>query len=273
MSDPSMYAPVSAQDAARLAQQRAERRATCNTALLAVAALCLAILVGRGGSPAGSRGAPPALSDVPGLPRLAFTEPGAAPEDWDSTGEGPMPLWYHLPTGRVWADVSGSLDQDILVVEQVTQGVGVRGLWDAGSIISQRLINFRRVGPKILLVAIETAHRSSEPEVTSSVEQSFANSVMWTFAAQEDGDGLYIDLTPYVMRDSEGSGLIGALRGRGGSYSVDQARSVINKQKVKSRPLFSCVETNLTYVDPRGGARGLGIYSVPMIILCHCSTT
>ena len=194
MSDPSMYAPVSAQDAARLAQQRAERRATCNTALLAVAALCLAILVGRGGSPAGSRGAPPALSDVPGLPRLAFTEPGAAPEDWDSTGEGPMPLWYHLPTGRVWADVSGSLDQDMLVVEQVTQGVGVRGLWDAGSIISQRLINFRRVGPKILLVAIETAHRSSEPEVTSSVEQSFANSVMWTFAAQEDGDGLYIDL-------------------------------------------------------------------------------
>ena len=256
-----MYAPVSAQDAARLAQQRAERRATCNTALLAVAALCLAILVRRSGLPAGSRGATPALPDVPGLPRLAFTDPGAAPEDWDSTGEGPMPLWYHLPTGRVWADVSSSLDQDMLVVEQVTQGVGVRDLWDAGSVISQRLINFRRVGPKILLVAIETAHRSSEPEVASSVEQSFANSVMWTFAAQEDADGLYIDLTPYVMRDSEGGGLIGALRGRGGSYSVDQARSVINKQKVKSRLLFSCVETNLTYVDPSGGARGLGIYS------------
>lgn len=254
-----MYAPVSGQDAIRVAQQRAERRATCNTVLLAVAAICLAILVGRSGSPAGSRVAPPAVSDVPGLPHLAFTDPGAAvEEDWESMGEGPMPLWYHLPTGRVWADVSSSLDQDMLVVEQVTQGVGVRGLWDAGSIITQRLVNFRRVGPKILLVAIETVHRSSDPDVTSSVEQSFANSVMWTFAAQEGVDGLYIDLTPFVLRDSEGSGLIGSLRGRGGTYYVDEARSVINKQKVKSRTLFSCVETNLTYVDPSGGARSLG---------------
>lgn len=252
-----MYAPVSEADAVRVAQRRAQRHAVCNTVLLAVSALCLAVILGRGGDGDGARQAPSLATEVPGLPRVAFTDPGGDPEDWESMGEGPMPLWYDLRTGRVWANVQGSLDQDMLVVEQVTQGVGVRGLWDAGSIITQRLVNFRREGPKILLVAVETVHRSSDPGVTSSVEQSFANSVMWTFAAQEDEDGLYIDLTPYVLRDSEGSGLIGSLRSRGGDYYVDQARSVINKGKVKSRALFSCVETNLTYVDPSGGARGL----------------
>lgn len=255
----SMYEPVSESDKLKVAQQWQQRHAVCNTTLLGFSALFLAIIVGR--SDDADR---PSLRDtVPGLPPIAFSNPGLEPGNWEAMGEGPMPLWYHLPTGRVWGDVAGSLDQDMLVVEQVTQGVGVRGLWDAGSIVAQRLINFRREGPKVLMVAIETVHRSSDPEVVSSVEQSFANSVLWTFAANtvmshpEDTSGLYIDLTPYVLRDSEGSGLIGSLKNRGGNYHVDRARSIVNRNKVKSRPLFSCVETNLTYVDPGGGAPGL----------------
>ena len=167
-----------------------------------------------------------------------------------------MRLWQHRPTGRVWADVSGCLGVDLLLVEQVTKGVGVRGLWDAGSVIYQQLVHLRREGPKVLLVAIQTTHRSSDPAVQSSVDQSFADSVMWSFAALDDiaGEaelpGLFIDLTDWSLRDAEGSGLVGALKNRGGAFSVDIARSVLDPVKSKARPLFSCVEAKLTFTDP-----------------------
>jgi hypothetical protein len=272
----SMYAPVSANDARRIAQRRATAQSACNTLLLCVCAICLAVILGGGGGGGGDDGgAPPSLGPgamaVPGLPNILFTDPATGTDgEWEAMGGGPLPIYLHTPTGRAWADVAGSLEQDLLLVEQVTQGVGVRGTWDAGSVISQRLVNLKRVGPKILLVALEYAHRASDPEVQASVEQSFANSVMWTFAAQDktaQGAGLYIDLTDWVLRDTDGSpetqgfrtlaGLSEVLNRRGGDWHVNVARSLINTDKLKSRPQFSCVETNLTYVDDTASATGL----------------
>ena len=254
----SQYEPVSEAD-----RPAFQAQAYCNTALLLASAVLLATIAAKDEDGGGEGFAQPTLgSAVPGMSPLAFSDAG---EDGDWAGlsggdddDAPMPLWLHEPTGRVWADVGDVLETDLLMVEQVTQGVGVRGLWDAGSVITQRLVNLRRVGPKVLLVAKETAHRASDPAVQSSVEQSFANSVMWSFAAQEDDGDLYIDLTDWALRDSEGSGLIGSLRRfGGGDFAVDKARSIVNRAKTKSRPMFSCVESNLTYTDPSlpGAAR------------------
>ena len=258
----SMYAPVSEADAVRVAQRRAQRHAACNTALLAVSAILLATIMGKGPAGDGAR-LTPSLSDaVPGLPAVLFTDPGQGDYgDWQSMGEGPLPLWYHHPTGRAWADVSGSLEVDLLFVEQVTGGVGIRGMWDVGQLLGAgTLVNFKRYGLKVMLVAQELAHRASDPEVQRSVEQSFADSVLWAFPAHDaaDGSGLYVDMTDFVMQDSMNQPqLIGSLKSRGGDYAVDIARSVIHLKKLKSRPNFSCIETNLTVVAEGRTASGL----------------
>ena len=172
------------------------------------------------------------------MPLNAYVAPSQAVADWQYLGDPaeaeppPMRVWQHLPTGRVWAEVSKSLDTDLLLVEQVTQGVGVRGLWDAGSVIYQKLVRLHRQGPKVLLIGMQTVHRSSDPTVQPTVDQSFANSVLWSFAAHDaDGGssqqaptppagGVFIDLADWSLRDASGSGLIGALaRQSGGTFS------------------------------------------------------
>eukprot|EP01043_Picozoa_sp_COSAG02_P026416 COSAG02_NODE_1521_length_12162_cov_3.464147_8_plen_171_part_00 len=154
----SIYAHVSQVSTMRAAQRREQLQATCNTVLLALSALFLAMILSR--SPPQRHRPLGQLSDaVPGLPEVLFTNPetGKAGE-WESMGEGPLPLWYHHPTGRAWADVSVSLDQDLLFVEQVTGGVGIRGMWDVGELLGSGLVvKFRVLGPKVLLVAQQLA--------------------------------------------------------------------------------------------------------------------
>ena len=193
-------------------------QAVMNTAFLFLSAVFLAVIAARSGG-GGEERERSLATEVPGLPRRSFFLDEDT-EHWEAAGadDVPMPLWHHTPTGRVWADVAGVLDTDLLFVEQLTQGVGIRqspafgGLtssWDAGSPLSQDLVHFRRVGPKVLLVALQTVHRASDADVRSSVEQSFAQSVLFSFAAHESEDGrLGIDLTELVLRDARGGGTL-----------------------------------------------------------------
>jgi hypothetical protein len=226
-------------------------------------------MAARGGGDDGGGNGPSLATSVPGIPRRSFFLDENR-EHWEAAGADgvPMPLWHHTPTGRVWADIAGVLDTDLLFVEQLTQGVGIRqspaygGLtnsWDAGRPLSQDLVQFRRVGPKVLLVALQTVHRASDPEVQSSVEQSFAQSVLFGFAAHETEDGrLGIDLTELVLRDARGNGIVGDLNGLGGNYVLDVAKSIINPSKTKSKSTFSCLEANITAADATGGVRKFG---------------
>ena len=137
----SQYEPVSEAD-----RPAFQAQAYCNTALLLASAVLLATIAAKDEDGGGEGFAQPTLgSAVPGMSPLAFSDAG---EDGDWAGlsggdddDAPMPLWLHEPTGRVWADVGDVLEMDLLMVEQVTQGVGVRGLWDAGSVITQRLVS------------------------------------------------------------------------------------------------------------------------------------
>lgn len=270
-STPLESSPSPRGGAVALPSKMQNAQAMLNTVLLFLSAVFLAIIAARGGGDDEGGGGPrrPTLATaVPGLPRNTFLSDRDR-EHWEPAGADgvPMPLWHHTPTGRVWADVSQVLDMDLLFVEQLTQGVGIRqspaygGLtnsWDAGRPLNQDLVQFRRQGPKVLLVALETAHRASDPDVQSSVEQSFAPSVIFAFSAHENGDKLGIDLTELVLRDARGGGIVGDLNGLGGHYILDVAKSIINPSKTKSRSTFSCLEANITAADSTGGLRSFG---------------
>ena len=230
-STPLEASPSPRGGAARQPSKMQERQAMLNTFLLLLSALFLAILAARGGDgDAAGPGSRRTLANaVPGLPPQRFLDDDDD-DNWQEIRDGaaPMPLWHHLPTGRVWADVAACLDVDMLFVEQLTQGVGIRqspayggllGSWDAGRPLGQNLVQFRREGPKILLVALETVHRASDPDVQSSVEQSFAPSVLWSFATHEypDTGTIGIDLTEFVLRDARGGGLVADLNSFGGA--------------------------------------------------------
>jgi hypothetical protein len=180
-----------------------------------------------------------------------------------------MPLWLHRPSGRVWADVKPVLGKDLLLVEQVTQGVGVRGLWDLSSIIAQPLVRLSRAaGGAVLLTAVMTAHTSSDPKIRPSVEHSFAGGVLWSFqghdgdieptTAQDSGGGgggpavaLWVDLTDWALRDSAGPMALAPTLTRvagGQAYGLNRGRSALVEARAKARSTFSCVEARLTFV-------------------------
>jgi hypothetical protein len=229
-------------EVAAKAHKFAQYQSLANSAALLLSAVLLALILAK--APVDDRGG----GGAPGAPPVGSLDS----VEWASLGgdAAPMPMFLHTTTGRIWVDVAGVLGADLMLVEQVTQGVGIRGLWDAGSFASQNLVQLVMEGPKVLLKAMQTSHRSSDAGVASSVEQSFANSVLWAFEVRRGhSDGLWVDLTDWALRDADGGGLIGSLAARGGNYRVSPDRSVLAAGKSKSRAGFACVEANLTYVD------------------------
>ena len=242
--------------------------AALNSAFLFVVVILLAFILrgtttGGDGNGGGGGGACPGDGLTPPTSAALLAAGGG----WRSLAlvdtAAPIPLWVHRGSGRIWADVAGVLDADLLLVEQVTVGVGVRGLWDAGSILAQPLVRFAHRSGAVLLTAIQTAHMSSDPAVQPSVERSFAGGVLWAFDAYpstaEGGTGalppLWIDLTAWSQRDSLQSGLaVGLTQMTQAKYTIDPARSLLSDQLSKARPTFSCIETALTAVVQQNGA-------------------
>jgi hypothetical protein len=82
-------------------------------------------------------------------------------------------IYGHIP--HEWVD----FDEPLLLVDQITKGVGVRELWwDPGAVVSQDLVQFKRAGlSKIILVAPQLDYRGLQG---SSYTKSYANSVLWS---------------------------------------------------------------------------------------------
>jgi hypothetical protein len=112
-----------------------------------------------------------------------------------------------------------------------------------------------------MLIQPNYAYRavSNNADERRSVEEAFAQSVIWGFKAEaQDGDKVLIDLTPFLLRDSHQLG--DRLSGSGqGSYNLDDTRSAVYLQNTKSFPENSEFEATVTLT---GKAKGREIMSV-----------
>ncbi|TGE04964.1 DUF5117 domain-containing protein [Hymenobacter fodinae] len=184
---------------------------------------------------------------------------------------GFFPFYWDEKGGRILLEID-KLDQEILYVSTLPNGVGSNDLGlDRGQIGQTRIVKFVKSGPKILLLQPNYDFRavSQNAEERQSVENSFAQSVLWGFKAEaQEGGKVLVDLTPFLLRDSHQLGdKLDDLKQ--GSYKAEESRSAVFLPNTKAFPLNSEFEAVVTLT---GKAKGREISSVtpdPTAVTVH----
>lgn len=183
-----------------------------------------------------------------------------------TSGKTSLPGYFPM----YWDDAAGRLllvvdrwDKEFLYISSLAAGVGSNDLGlDRGQLGAQRIVFFRKVGPKVLLMQANTDYRadSSEAAERDAVEQSFAQAVVWGFKAEAvAGNRVLIDITDFSLRDAHG--IVAKLREMNeGTFKVDASRSAIFLGRTKNFPRNSEIESTITYVTD--GAMGRRLRSV-----------
>ena len=109
--------------------------------------------------------------------------------------------------GKLWMEVS-RFDQEFLYQIALATGLGSNpvGL-DRGQLGDSRVVMFRRVGPKVLLVEPNYKYRAVTDRAAErrAVDESFAQSVHWGFKVEaEEAGKVLVDATAFFLRDAHG---------------------------------------------------------------------
>ncbi|MDZ7638414.1 MAG: zinc-dependent metalloprotease [Bryobacterales bacterium] len=166
---------------------------------------------------------------------------------------GYFPMFWDDTSGRLWMVVD-RWDEEFLYIQSLSAGVGSNDLGlDRGQLGSHRIVSFRRVGAKVLLMQPNYDFRagSEDPQERTAVEQSFAQAVVWGFKAEAvAGKRALIDVTEFALRDAHQ--VIPKLRRLNeGEFKVDASRSAIFLERTKNFPRNSEMESTVTYTTDR----------------------
>lgn len=172
--------------------------------------------------------------------------------------DGYFPLYWDVRTGSMFVEIP-RFDSDFLYTTGLSAGLGSNDIGlDRGQSGQGRVVQFQRMGPKVMLVQANQSFRSSSnnPLEVKSVTDSFAKSILWGFTvAAESGGRVLVDATDFFVRDAHNA----ANRLRPGNYRLDKTRSAFNMSNTKGFPLNTEVDVTLTFVaDAAGGGRGGG---------------
>jgi hypothetical protein len=172
--------------------------------------------------------------------------------------DGYFPLYWSEESGQLLLEIP-RFNTDFLFSNGLSAGLGSNDIGlDRGQGGGSRIVQFQRVGRKVMLVQGNLSFRSSSknPLERKSVEDSFAKSVLWGFTViGQTGDRVVVDATDFFMRDWYNAGT----RLRPGNYRIDRTRSTIFAPNTKNFPKNTEVDVMLTFVnEPTGGGPGGG---------------
>jgi hypothetical protein len=172
--------------------------------------------------------------------------------------DGYIPIYWDERTGSIFLEVT-RWDADLLYTTGLSAGLGSNDIGlDRGRAGEARIVQFQRVGPKVMLVEGNQSFRSSSKNALErkSVEDSFAKSILWGFAvAAESEKRVLIDATDFLLRDVTSAG--GSLRP--GTYRVDKSRSAFYLPNTRNFPKNTEIDMTLTFAaEAAGGPRGGG---------------
>jgi hypothetical protein len=192
--------------------------------------------------------------------------------------DGFIPMLWDADQGKLQFELS-RFDQDVLYFTSVAKGSGSGsvGLEWAGT-GEGGVIQFRRVGPKVLVVQRNLRFRAGNggPGLEQGVDESFPDSVLASLpVVKSDAGKVIVDATPLVIRDAVGfaseAGEAGGRGGRGGgggrgpaaeeggrssaAWRFDPVRSAIYLPRTRGFPKNTEVEVTVTYQATSGGAR------------------
>jgi hypothetical protein len=170
--------------------------------------------------------------------------------------EGFFDFWWDDDTGKIWLDVD-KLDEEFIYVNSMAAGVGSNDIGlDRSQLGDTRIVKFKRVGPKVLLVQPNYDYRATSGVALEekSVDEAFARSVLFGFDVEiRDGNRVLIDITEFLMQDAHGVGERLEARNQG-NYSPDLSRSAIYLPGTFNFPENSEFEATLTFTGSGAGS-------------------
>jgi hypothetical protein len=173
--------------------------------------------------------------------------------------EGFFPLYWDAGQGTLWMEIR-QFDAQVLHVSGLAAGLGSNDIGlDRGQVRSSEIVEFERVGRKVLMVQPNLRFRSSSTDASEveAVTDAFARSVLWGFTvAAETGDRALVDLTDYLLDDTEGIGD----QLRPGQYRVDGSRSAVYLPMTMDFPKNTEMEAELTFTRRQRGPGGRGYF-------------
>jgi hypothetical protein len=170
--------------------------------------------------------------------------------------EGFFDFWWDDETGKIWLKVD-KLDEEFIYVNSMAAGVGSNDIGlDRSQLGNTRIVTFKRVGPKVLLVQPNYDYRATSGVALEekSVDEAFARSVLFGFEAEvREDDSILIDITEFLMQDAHS--VAERLEARNqGSYSPDLSRSAIYLPGTFNFPKNSEFEATLTFSGSGAGS-------------------
>lgn len=211
-------------------------------------------------------GAAPARSQTSATPASSISSVTQGLKKFD----GFFNFYYDEKTGKVFLEID-KLDQEFLYFSSLSEGVGNGGP-ERGQ-ASSAIARFVKVGPKILLVEPSNSYRAitTNKDEIKAVENAFAKSVIWGFVPSAvEGNKILIDLTPFIIRDSQNIGARLGIRrvsgpvsvqpagGGGGTYRLDETRSVVYLDNTKNFPKNTEFEAMITFIGGNPSANRFG---------------
>jgi hypothetical protein len=190
-----------------------------------------------------------AAAAAPSLPSIEAKTRGLERHD------GFMPFYWDAATGKLWLEIP-RMEQEMIYNVGLPAGLGSNDVGlDRGQLGGERIVSFRRVGPRVLMVQPNLAFRalSDDPAERRDVEESFAQSVLWGFTVGAETSGrVLVDATDFAVRDVHG--VVQALkRTRQGDYRLDASRSALYLPRTRAFPRNTEIEVTLTFTGDNPG--------------------
>ena len=175
--------------------------------------------------------------------------------------EGFFTIYWDAAKGKVWLEID-EFDEPFMYLVSLPAGLGSNDIGlDRGLLGGERIVFFKRIGPKVMMVAPNMDYRStsSNPAEVTAVEDAFARSIIWGFEVAAETDGrVLVDATDFVVRDAQR--ISDRLSGSGqGNFRLEGSRSSVNPDVLKSFPDNTEMESWLTFTgdNPGGHVRSV----------------
>lgn len=169
--------------------------------------------------------------------------------------EGYFNFFWDEKKGNIYLEVT-NLNEEFLYVNYLAAGVGSNDLGlDRGQVGNNRVVKFERSGPKVLLIEPNYSFRaiSENKEEVRSVNEAFAQSVLWGFKVEKEQNGkLLIDITDFLLSDVHGVTQV-LKNSKEGTYKLDASRSALYLPMTKNFKDNSEFESTITFTgEPTG---------------------
>ena len=169
--------------------------------------------------------------------------------------DGFVPVYWDAKAGKIYLEIS-SFNEPLLYVTSLPAGLGSNDVGlDRSQLRNTRLVQFERIGPKVLLVMPNLRYRATSDNAAErlAVQDAFAEAIIWGFdVVAESGSAALVDATSFVVRD--GHGIARQLQNtQQGRFTVDRSRSTAVPDLLKAFPHNTELEARVTFATDAPG--------------------